>query len=82
MKAKSLHDLAVRLCEGGTVWYEGHSLVAIEIPPEMDVCNCCHLDSICNPNIRELCIECDSYDGKVHVLNLWGRGIKKSRKRE
>lgn len=75
MKANSLHDLAVRLCEGGTVWYEGHSLVAKVIPAVSDVCNCCHLDSICNPNIRELCMECDSYDGKIHYLDLRKNGI-------
>lgn len=82
MKANSLHDLAVRLCEGGAVWYEGHCLVAKELPDVDDACKCCHLDSICNQNIRELCVECDALVGKDHCLNLWENKIGKSRKRE
>ena len=76
MKRKSLHDLAVRLCEGAPVWFEGHNLVLIELPDEDDACNCCHLDSICNQNIRELCVACDALVRKVHCLNLWETKIR------
>lgn len=71
MKTKSLHDLAVRLCEGGNVWFEGHNLVAIELPDVDDACKMCHMDSICNHNIRELCVECDALVNKDHCLKLW-----------
>ena len=71
MKKNSLHDLAVRLCEGGVVWYEGHSLVAIELQDDDDACLMCHMDSICNHNISELCRECDLLVDKKHCLNLW-----------
>lgn len=79
MKRKSLHDLAVRLCEGAPVWFEGHSLVAITLPDWADACNECHLDSICNQNIEELCVECDALVRKNHCLNLWETKIVKSK---
>lgn len=73
MKVKSLHDLAIRLCEGGTVWFEGHCLRAIKLPDWADACNECNLDSICNHDIQELCLECDALVGKSHCLTLYPR---------
>ena len=82
MKVETLHDLAVRLCEGGAVWFEGHTFVAIELPDVDDACYCCHLDSICNENIKELCMECDALVGKNHCLNLWECKMNIRNKRE
>lgn len=70
MKGKSLHGLAVRLCEGGAVWYEGHNFVAKVLSDMEDACNYCQLDSICNHNIEKLCAECDALVGKKHCLAL------------
>ena len=69
-KEANLHDLAVRLCEGGNVWFKGHSLRAVEVPEGFDPCNECDLDSICYHPIAELCYECDTYTGTKHLLKL------------
>lgn len=69
-KEASLHDLAVRLCEGGVVWFEGHSLRAVKVTGEVFSCDLCDLDSICNVRIQQLCAECDGYSQSEHVLKL------------
>lgn len=69
-KEASLHDLAVRLCEGGAVWFEGHSLKAVKVTGEEFPCYLCDLDSICNVRINDLCAECDRYSISKHYLKL------------
>ena len=81
MKVKSLHDLAVRLCEGGVVWFEGLSIVAKELSDGDDACRVCNLDCICNEPLKELCVKCDSLVGKCHYLELWTGNIKNRNKR-
>ena len=66
----SLHDLAVRLCEGGVVFFEGHSIKAKLAYEEVSCCEQCQMDSICNERIQDLCMECDFYDGHDHYLQL------------
>ena len=79
MKKKSettLHELAVKLCEGNVIFYNGHFLRAVSINTHWDVCNECELDSICTNNdgaINELCAYCDDYDNKYHILKLFHR---------
>ena len=70
VKNESLHDLAVRLCEGGHVWLEGHSFRAIEVPLGFDSCCECELDSVCHGPIAELCRECEAYSGKTYLLKF------------
>lgn len=66
----SLHDLAVRLCEGGTVYFEGHYFKAVTVPGGFSCCDECELDSICHGLISSLCLECDYYEGGSHLLKL------------
>ena len=67
---KSLHELAVRLCEGGGVWFQGHFIRAIEVPDEIDECMICPCDSECHEEMAALCRECDDYNGKKHYLRF------------
>ena len=66
----SLHELAVRLCEGDTVYFEGHFIKAVKVPSGFSCCDECDLDSICRHPISYLCLECDNYDGESHLLKL------------
>lgn len=69
-KEKSLHEMAVRLCEGGHVCIVGHFLKAVEVTDGFDPCNECDLDSVCVYDVQELCAECDSYTGTKHLLKF------------
>ena len=62
--------MAVRLCEGGTAWIDGHCLVAVE--NETDDCGCaiCNLDSACTMNIVDLCVECEKLTHKHYYLDF------------
>ena len=68
----SLHDMAVRLCEGGHVWVEGHYVGAREIPYVKFACYECEMDSICHfgEPMCNLCHECDLYTDTQHILYL------------
>lgn len=66
----TLHELAIRLCEGGTVYFEGHFLKAVKVPSGFSCCDECDLDSICHDTISSLCCECDNYVGEYHLLKL------------
>ena len=66
----SLHEKAVRLCEGGVVYHCGHFFLARTAPDEVFSCDICELDSICGPEIAELCGMCEDYDGNCHYLTL------------
>lgn len=70
MIQKEVHKLAVRLCEGDTVWINGLRVRAKSIPDGFDTCNECKMDSTCNLYMDLVCSECDSYDGKHHLLEL------------
>lgn len=67
-KQMKLHDMAVRLCEGGEVFFQGYWLKAIAVPDGERSCEYCRMDCICHNNITDLCIACDDYDGKRHLL--------------
>lgn len=68
----SLHEKAVRLCEGGVVFHCGYFFQA-HIAPVCELsCNYCDLDSICRLEIADLCRECDDYDGRDHYLTING----------
>lgn len=70
-KVKNLHELAVRLCEGGCVDFFGHAIRA-KVVYAVDDC-CCHLcemDSICDNNFTDLCAECDGITHQKHILYL------------
>lgn len=66
----SLHDKAVRLCEGGVVECEGHFVRAIKLPNFVDACENCEMDSACCYDMSQLCLECDEYEKKTHILKF------------
>ena len=70
MKKKSyyLHELAIRLCEGGIVEYGAYSLKAKDLGHEEDVCLLCCMDCVCDINMSDLCAECDSITHSKHIL--------------
>lgn len=66
----SLHDKAVRLCEGGIVECEGHFVRAVKLPCNVEACENCDMDSACRYYMSRLCYECDEYEGKTHILKF------------
>lgn len=70
MKKKSLHEIAVRLCEGGCVNFFGHFIRAKVVIGEWACCQYCEMDSICDNHFAELCAECDSLTHQRHILYL------------
>lgn len=65
-----LHALAVKLCGGQSVFFEGHVIGATIIPFEEWSCYWCSMSDICNMRILDLCAECDAYEHKKHRLYL------------
>lgn len=70
MTDKVLHEKAVCLCEGGSVWFLGHLVKADTVTTENCGCDVCEMDSICRSEMVELCAECEAYDRKKHYLYL------------
>lgn len=68
----SLHEKAVRLCEGGVVFHCGYFFQAHIAPADELPCDLCELDSICRIEIADLCAECDNYDRRDHYLVING----------
>ena len=71
-KELTVHEMAVRLCEGGSVWYLGHNLRAGIACSEDFPCDLCHVDCECHEQMAELCRQMDWYDGKRHYLIMDG----------
>ena len=69
-KRMTLHDMAVRLCEGGEVFFQGYGLKAMVVPHEVNACDVCHMDCICHDAMINLCSACDDYDRRKHLLYL------------
>ena len=69
-KQMEMHRMAVRLCEGGAVWFKGHSIRAKELHGFSDTCQECDMDSICDKEMSELCEYCEFYSGKYYCLEL------------
>ena len=72
-KKPSLHDLAIRLCEGQRIEIYGLVLRAVNfIGESADVCYYCEMDSICTnyDDIDNLCAECDNITRTPHLLKL------------
>lgn len=66
----NLHDKAIRLCEGGVVECDGHFVRAVKLPNDADSCANCDMDSACHDEMPRLCLECDEYEGKTHILKF------------
>lgn len=69
-KKMRLHDMAVRLCEGGTVEFNSLFLKATTVPNEVYACDACRMDCLCRAEMIELCSACDDYDRQKHLLYL------------
>lgn len=77
MTEKEIHEKAVKLCEGQTVWVGSHMVRAKRIPFGFTPCFECEMDSICNHDMCTICAECDAYDGHLHILYLQPRSLMK-----
>ena len=68
----SLHDKAVRLCEGGRVRIAGHYVGAKELPNDVFPCDECKMDCLCHSGepMCDLCHECDEYTNTPHMLHF------------
>lgn len=67
-KPMSCHDMAVRLHEGGEVFFQGYWLKAIAVPEEINPCVECRLELMCRMEMTNLCAECDAYGRCKHML--------------
>lgn len=67
---KTMHDLALALCEGRNVWFNNHSIRFVTIEGEDNACLLCEMDSICNMEMVDLCGECESIKRKKGLLKL------------
>jgi hypothetical protein len=67
-KVPTLHDLAVRLCEGGVIDYGGYALKAKDVGHEENPCYLCSMDCVCNMAMTDLCAECDAVTRTKHIL--------------
>lgn len=68
MKNMSLHDMAVRLAEGGIVDFGGYAIKAKDVGQEIDLCCLCSMDSVCTMDLADLCAEVDSYTRSKHII--------------
>lgn len=67
-KSNSLHELAIRLCEGGVIDFGGYTLKAKDVGNEENPCYLCSMDSVCRMEITDLCAECDGITHTKHIL--------------
>ena len=71
MKKKlSVHDKAIRLCEGGVVEVDANWVKAIVIDDDDSPCLVCPMDCACTDNMCELCNEMDAISGFKRVLKF------------
>lgn len=69
-KQMTLHDKAVKLCEGGVVWCMGHYVKAQTLETDDFPCFDCKMYSICHDELIDLCAECDNLTNENHMLIL------------
>lgn len=72
----TVHDKAIRLCEGGIVEIEGNWFRLIRFPDYFDDNPCmeCELDSICRLEHTDICGECEAISGRRCCLQLVNKG--------
>lgn len=66
----SLHEKAIRLCEGGVVDIDGHAVRAVECPHVENPCMVCEMDSACRMDMTDLCGECEAITQKRYYLKF------------
>lgn len=64
--AKTIHEKAIRLIEGGVVEISGLSVIMRHEPYIFDPCFVCDMDCLCHAgnDICNLCEECDAITGE------------------
>lgn len=57
----TVHDKAIRLCEGGIVEIKENWFALIRFPKYFDDISCyeCYLDSLCHKEHADICGECE-----------------------
>lgn len=72
---KSVHDIAVRLVEGGIEEIDGLCVALKREPYISHPCEACELDCICHKgnNFCNVCEECDAITNEDFFLELIGR---------
>lgn len=69
-KELSIHDKAVRLCEGGEAEISGHFVKAVECICDLAPCEVCSMDSACTEEMADLCSECYMVTHKTYFLRF------------
>lgn len=67
-KQMSFHEMAVRLCEGGEVFFGGFWMKVIKVPEDRNPCELCRMDCVCQMELATICAECDGYERCKHLL--------------
>lgn len=67
---KELYELAAELCDGQEVFFQGLRIRARVIPDNDWSGIFCGLSSLCQLDMTHLCMMCDAFDGKKHILYL------------
>ena len=70
MAKNTLHEMAVRLAEGGIVEIGGQFVRAIDVERVDNPCNLCYMDCVCGEELSELCTEVDRYTNSPHILKF------------
>ena len=70
VKQKTLHDLAIALCEGQNVWFKNHTIRFISMNVDSIGCEVCDIDCLCDMDMQDLCTTCDIIKGKSGYLKL------------
>lgn len=76
---KKLHKIAVCLCEGQAVWFNGHLLRAVDYNGNDNVCWECTMDCLCDIKMSNLCEECNNYHHHPHYLVLMDGGANNTK---
>lgn len=68
----TVHDKAIRLLEGGVVNIDGNWFRVRQFPDDYDDIPCmeCDLDSICQTEHTDVCVECEMISKKRYCLQL------------
>lgn len=70
MSDKERQYILTRLYEGGNVWFDNHTIRAIEYYGGDIPCYECSMDCICSDAMNELCAELSVKYHKTYMLKL------------
>ena len=69
-REKTLHQLAIALCEGRNVWFENHTIRLVPTEDDVTPCEVCEMDCLCDMDMVDLCGECTILRRKDGFLQL------------